>query len=195
VSLRQTELTEILQIHNTRKTDLQKLADAKDYEALAKFPPPRPTLFLTQPHLQQQSANDFANFSPLFKVYIYSGNGDKEQSVLSGPRRLRNELTRKSGLFNPSEETNSAVIIVSSYQTWATRHGPHANRAWLKKQFPDMSPADVNTKMFEEASTIDKETGDTTIAPHNLEGMFENVLCDEGHVVKGTHLAGAADSC
>jgi hypothetical protein len=164
---------------------LQKLRDDEDWDGLAKYPAPRPNLFLTQPHLQQQAALDLANFSPHLTVYIYGGNSEKERSTIGPVRRIRNELTRSSGIFNEKEELNANTIVVCSYQTFSQRHGPKANETALEKRFPGMSTEELKTARFDEATVTDPRTGETTPASHNLEGLFGIVFADESHVTKG----------
>ncbi|OSS43855.1 hypothetical protein B5807_11599 [Epicoccum nigrum] len=115
----------VLMRNNNRKFDLQDMYTSNNVEGLAAYPKPRPTLVVTQPHLLLQLAKSFALYSDTFHVYIYGGNStDLPPNVT----RVNEKLTRDHEFFDEENEHNCQVIIVTSYPTLSSRHGPAANK-------------------------------------------------------------------
>ena len=61
----------------------------------------------------------------------YHGDGRQHSSV-AGEKVIEGTMDRKYDLFNGTER-NASTIVICSYQTWNSRHGPKGFRKWLKK--------------------------------------------------------------
>ncbi|CBX99413.1 predicted protein [Plenodomus lingam JN3] len=165
---------------NRRKLDLLTMMQAGDIEALESYPAPKPHLMLTQPHLVTQMASALANFSSMFKVFIY---GARSNSDPAGITRIVERLTRDSPFFNPKNELNSQVFIVCAYPTFHVRHGPAAVTRYLRGSGSTKQKAHMNR--FE----LVRRKGDSEWRPDfELDELFSEICLDEAQNTKGMFL-------
>ena len=169
-------LTDIQRI-NHRKLDLQTLRDQFDLAALSSYPKPRPLLVLTQSHLTHQISKNFAEFSKDFDVFVY-GSGSK--GCAPGARRITEHLTRSHPIFDQENECNSQVVVVTSYDTLQTRHGPAA----IKKYLRSLSYKSKVAERHKFQQLRDRDVPDWK-PPMDLEGLFDEAVLDEAQNTKG----------
>ena len=117
-----------------------------------------------------QTAEELARFSSLFRVYAYTSRtlGDM---LKYGVQAITETLTRDHHLFNDKDETNSQVILVSSYPTFHVRNGPLGHRRWLQESC---------NYTREECDAFPGNGLDYTAEwPGNLKGLFCEGYLDE----------------
>lgn len=103
----------------------------------------------------------------------------------------RGSLTQDSEYFNGAEE-NSDTIILSTYSTWSTRHGPNAQRRALVKSFKEK----YNWSHQKARKFVSNTYTDGSIQeqlPMQLANCFERLVLDEGHEIRNmSPLVGSA---
>lgn len=132
----------------------------------------KPTLIIVPPNLIEQWQTDIKGYYTPLDILIYHGDFRATQGRRN---RIGSKLTRDSGLFN-GDERNASTVVLTSYQTFAGRHGPSglkshrvASLHWSKQR------ADDNW------ATFDREwEGD-------LAGCFGDLVLDEAHLAKSAH--------
>ena len=134
-------------------------------------------LVITQPHLIVQLARELRELSDLFSVYLYGAPAQH------GVRQIKENLTRDHPLFDHANEMNSQAIVVTSYQTFATRHGPQANLKYVTKTTTISQKAATRTFKY---SKLVNPANPEWRAPHDLDGLFEQGILDEAQNSKGT---------
>ena len=140
-----------------------------------------PTLILMPKVLINQWKDEILRFTDRFKILVYYGvakhNDDARLLYHKGV------LTKASPLFNGSHE-NSDVIILSSYTTWGTRHGPKKQWKWLTQICAEQN----NTTTKEADKRLKEGNADynwpVEQCPFQLSGQFERVILDEGHEIR-----------
>lgn len=75
-------------------------------------------------------------------------------------------LTKDHSLF--TAKSKKPILVVTTYETWADRHGPIALKRWRKKMGIDESDLDANDPKW----------------PANLSGKFSLGIFDESHMLK-----------
>lgn len=64
---------------------------------------------------------------------IYKCYGDSRNHVPSGSEVPHiGAVKTDNSLFQSESEANNSSIVISSFSTWATRHGPSPQRKWEK---------------------------------------------------------------
>jgi hypothetical protein len=126
-------MTNKLQFINEQQIALNKARDDQDWEALAKAPPPRVNFWITQSHLVAQAATDAAEFSNVFDVRVYGGEKEKKKGMPHGIQRQGPALSRDSKLFDPANPLTRHILFVTTYETFAARHGPNAAAQYIVK--------------------------------------------------------------
>jgi SNF2 family DNA or RNA helicase len=150
-----------------------------------------PTLIVLPQNLIQQWNTEIFQFTDVFNLVIYYGpprkSGDEKIAYI--PKSVnKGRLTRSHELFNGNEE-NANTIVITSYATYAARHGPNVQWKWLveerkKKLKRDGQPA---TKKAAEDSLAQEGIRRNSVhedCPHQLHGLFERVILDEGHTIR-----------
>lgn len=125
-----------------------------------------------------QWANEIQKVTSAFDVRILFGDTKayktgtwKNASLITEP------LTCHSRMFDGSFE-NANVLILTTYDTFRSRHGPPAVERWLRKQGRKY-PMQYSPSLA--AGPCDyKPPG----WPGDLEGVFHDVILDEGHTVR-----------
>jgi hypothetical protein len=163
---------------NNRKLNLQNLHDDEDIEGLKAFPPPRVRFVITQPHLVKQTAAEMAKFSKNLKVYIYGGAAKGDPP---GVHRIMENLTRSHALFDHSNEANSQVIVVTSYQKLHQQHGPNANKRVLMQKFGYTAEQAARLSFGQ----LRDAKNPAWRADHDLSGLIEEIFLDEAQNSKG----------
>jgi hypothetical protein len=129
-----TKLTNNLQFINEQQITLNKARDDHDWDALANAPPPpRVNFWITQSHLVSQAAIDAAEFSSVFDVRVYGGEKEKETILPHGIQRQGPALSQDSKLFDPANPLTRHILFVTTYETFAARHGPNAAAQYMVK--------------------------------------------------------------
>jgi hypothetical protein len=169
---------------NDRFLRLFRLRNDGDLAGLEDFDDPRPTLVLTQPHLVEQFALEAQTFSPAFLVYTY---GSYSSQNTGGIPRITEPLTRDHKMFDPTNNNNARVIVVSSYSTFAYRNGPQATLRFnrevrFRNEDGTYDEEAAKEYMFDYPTLMGKEP---YRAPHHLDGLFSEVVLDEAQNTKG----------
>lgn len=141
---------------------------------------PLPTLILMPRTLLTQWKDELLKFTDRFRVVIYYGTPKKKTQ--EGVVYHKGKITRTSEYFN-GDEINSDTIILSTYSTWANRHGPKAQTRWLIDDY--MKSKKVNR--LRAKGHIDG-THNPSVATKDcdiqLQDCFERVILDEGHEIR-----------
>ena len=106
-----------------------------------------------------------------FEVYKYHGDHRRSKPI-ANERTVQGRLNLSHELFDGKEQ-RSRTIIISSYTTFSTRHGPSAIR---KKRVNKLHMS--NTEADKVQTEADEEF------PGNITGCFELVVNDECHLLK-----------
>jgi SNF2 family DNA or RNA helicase len=149
-----------------------------------------PTLIVLPQNLVEQWRDEIFEFTDRFTIYMYYGPPRKsvDEKVLYVPKNQTNgRLTRSHKLFSGAEE-NSDVIILTSYATWTARHGPRVQWDWLCIQRQNQ-PTESGKPSKKQAEKLLLNEGIAyhsidTRCPHQLFGLFERIIIDEGHTIR-----------
>ena len=150
-----------------------------------------PTLIVLPQNLVKQWQDEIFQFTDRFTVVVYYGPSRKsaDEKVVHIPKSESNgKLTRSHRLFQGSEE-NSDVIVLTSYATYTTRHGPKVQWNWLVERCRDQNiegskkPTRRQAERLLQDEGIDYQSIDER-CPHQLHGLFDRVILDEGHTIR-----------
>ncbi|KAI9651670.1 MAG: hypothetical protein M1831_000545 [Alyxoria varia] len=147
--------------------------------AIRSGKPLKPMLIVTLPSLIDQWVSEGLNIiTDRCEVRVLYGDARAKAKT-----KARGELERDDPLLQPrvitSDTKSKAVVVVTSYQTLTSRHGPthlarhlHENQGYQKKTVQKLieSPEFRPTPKHE--------------WPHDLSRMFSLAVLDEGHYVK-----------
>ena len=136
--------------------------------------PARPILILLPVNLITQWIKAIERVAPgFFLVYKYYGDGRPtrmkpvaDEVVVSGNLHRGHELL-------DGKPQRARSIIITSYATFAERHGPKALRKYR-----------TNTLNWSKTKADKMETINDADWKGNLEGQFGTVICDEAHGIK-----------
>ncbi|OAL50711.1 hypothetical protein IQ07DRAFT_680068 [Pyrenochaeta sp. DS3sAY3a] len=94
------------------------------------------------------------------------------------------------GAFFNRNESNSDLIVITSYSTLSARHGPRAlwkdTKNILKKKWNAKRRHALSLKEFAQALTDNEVDKFKVIVdnPNQLHGLFNRVIVDEGHTIR-----------
>ncbi|KAM5480548.1 hypothetical protein McanMca71_002413 [Microsporum canis] len=147
------------------------LAQIRRDETLGKdAPKPRPILIIVPPNLIAQWIEELYKVCANINIYYYYG--DKRSSVADKAQRISKILDKKHPIFDGTKQRRRC-IVVTSYQSFSSRHGPTSLGRWRRKE--------LGLKLVEIqklSKTSDKRW------PENLCDLFGTVVLDEAHLVK-----------
>lgn len=170
----------LLHRSNQRKTAIEKKG---------VVPKALPTLIILPQSLIEQWKNEIFQYTDRFTVCMYYGPPRKsgDDKIVYVPRsESKGRLTQDHKFFSGAEE-NADLIILTSYATWATRHGPKAQWDWLCEQHRNQATGKKPTKKQSEKALRDKGVAYHSVAtdcPFQLHGLFHRVIIDEGHTIR-----------
>ncbi|KAF3043432.1 hypothetical protein E8E12_007269 [Didymella heteroderae] len=148
-----------------------------------------PTLIVLPQNLIEQWKEEIFEFTDREAVCVYYGPPRKsgDGKVVYVPKNEgKGRLTRDHSFFSGAEE-NSDVIVLTSYATWATRHGPGAQWDWLCEKRRSQASGKRPTKKETEKLLLNEGVTYHSVAtewPYQLHGLFERVILDEGHTIR-----------
>jgi SNF2 family DNA or RNA helicase len=127
-----------------------------------------PFLVIVPPSIITQWARELQRISKTLYVLLYYGDY-RIESVPGTDRAktVQSLITHDSELFDGSGKRGRTVII-TTYETWRSRHGPSALAAWRKSNKLPGLPAGVCDPTW----------------PSNLSGKFQDVILDEAHLLR-----------
>ncbi|RAL01276.1 putative DNA repair helicase rad5,16 [Aspergillus ibericus CBS 121593] len=129
------------------------------------IPAGRPFLIIVPPGLISQWYSEINRVTDKLRVYIYYGQGRPVQ----GMRTIASRLRKTDTIFNGSP-INARTVIITSYQTFAHRHGPTAVRAWYSEATIELCPDEIPCPPAK--------------FPFSLTGCFGDVILDEAHILR-----------
>ena len=130
-------------------------------------------MIVVPPNLVYQWADEIERVTKAFDVYVYYG--DTRRGGIGSSKKLPRKIDNDCFLFDGSPERASAIVI-TSYQSLTTRHGPSALQKWRVSK-EKWSKAEANKS----ANVLDPKW------PGNLAGQFERVVLDEVHLIRNLH--------
>lgn len=133
----------------------------------------RPTFIVAPPHLIDQWVDEISFITDCFNILLYYGDGRRQ-----GAEFIKDKLTRKHSIFTGGIES-VRTIIITSYQTLESRHGPQAVKAWCAKTKRGYDPSNPRMPIS---------------FPHGLSGFFGIAVFDEAHVLRNP-LSGLSLAC
>jgi hypothetical protein len=140
----------------------------------------KPTLILMPIGLVTQWKDEIVKFTDRFLVVIYYGTATKNQQEV-GVIYHKGKLSRKSTYFDTSNEQNFDTIL-STYSTWATRHGPSAQKRFRIEKHKASGMTHTEAKSYVEENydshSIDMDWDG------QLQGTMLRVMIDEGHEIR-----------
>lgn len=142
--------------------------------------PAKPTLVLMPAGLVTQWKDEILKFTDRFRVVVYYGTAIKtsEENVIYH----KGKLNRSSEYFNTSDEKNFDTIILSTYTTWAARHGPSAQRKF------HISQCEADGMRLSEAKNYVRANFNPQSADMSwdgqLQGLMQRAIIDEGHLIR-----------
>uniref|UniRef100_A0A093V772 Serine/threonine-protein kinase pakH n=1 Tax=Talaromyces marneffei PM1 TaxID=1077442 RepID=A0A093V772_TALMA len=147
-------------------------------KATAPVPTYQPFLLIVPSTILMQWANEIQKVTDAFDVRILFGDKKayktgtwKKASLITEP------LTCHSQMFDGSFE-NANIIILTTYDTFRSRHGPPAVERWLRKQ------GRKNPMQYSPSLAVGPSDYKPPGWPGDLEGVFHDVILDEGHTVR-----------
>jgi SNF2 family DNA or RNA helicase len=142
--------------------------------------PALPTLILMPRTLITQWRDEILRFTDRFRIVVYYGASKKHaQGRVIHPR---GKLDQSSEFFGGAE-INADTIILSTYSTWASRHGPKTQIDWLIRDFMQSNGVSRNAAKEHINRTHTKNVA-TKRCAIQLQGCFERVILDEGHEIR-----------
>ncbi|KAI4675893.1 uncharacterized protein J4E84_009868 [Alternaria hordeiaustralica] len=158
----------------------KKLADGEE------VPEARPTLIIMPQNLIAQWLEEICKFTERFRILVYYGPSKKSANpnvyYLKGKGKAA-RLTRSHDIFN-GEECNADTIILTSYSTWAVRHGPKVQWNWLvdkRAKERRISKKEAAAELTSEG--VSYKSIDVN-CPHQMYGMIHRIILDEGHQIR-----------
>ncbi|KAH6633017.1 SNF2 family N-terminal domain-containing protein [Boeremia exigua] len=139
-----------------------------------------PTLILMPKTLLTQWKKEIQAFTDRFRIVMYYGTPKKRAE--DGVDYPKGRLTRSSEYFN-GDESNSDTIVLSTYTTWATRHGPKAQTDWLVSDYMKTNNVFRQTAKNHVTSSREAHVATKSCAIQ-LQDCFERVVLDEGHEIR-----------
>ncbi len=113
-----------------------------------------------------------------FTIWKYYGDARKNNPIAC-EKMIQGRRHKKHEVFDNNAAPFS-TIIMSSYSTWSKRHGPQAQRRWLTNK----------KKLWR--TNADRVADDLQPGfEGSLDGCFDAVILDEGHVVKSLQAKGS----
>ncbi|KAJ8115193.1 hypothetical protein OPT61_g3101 [Boeremia exigua] len=142
--------------------------------------PALPTLILMPRTLVIQWKDEILKFTDRFRVVVYYGT--PKNRTEEGVVYHKGKITRSSDYFN-GDERNADTIVLSTYTTWAIRHGPKAQTTWLIDEHMRSAKASRQKARLhvEKSYKVDVATKSCAI---QLQDCFERVILDEGHEIR-----------
>ncbi|KAI9826779.1 MAG: hypothetical protein M1826_006574 [Phylliscum demangeonii] len=151
-----------------------------------RFGAPKPTMICVPPSLVAQWVCEILQHLSDFTVVIYYA-AYSDKSVHPRKVHLKEKLTREHPIFQDSE-TSESTIVVTSFRTFARRHGP-------QRQIINRTRREEQEENEEEGDGEDDEENDEEVRGWNLEpdrgqpgylgGCFKRLVVDEAHFLKG----------
>ncbi|KAE8164621.1 SNF2 family N-terminal domain-containing protein [Aspergillus tamarii] len=142
----------------------------------APYPDGKPNIIVLPPGLIQQWAREITSMTSVFDLYIYYGDYKTQSNVSS--KIIEERLTRDHELFNKKPETARALIL-TSYQTLNSRHGPGAVKTESEKRerrFNPTSPKMPNNWKYSLAGKFNIGLFDEAQELRNPTS-FQNLAC------------------
>ncbi|KAK2865298.1 hypothetical protein FQN49_003714 [Arthroderma sp. PD_2] len=140
---------------------------------------PQPTLVVVPPNLISQWASTIKAMSADLIVKIYYGG--KQQDGANGVEYLGDLLSRGHSVFARTEET-ARTIIITSFRTLTSRHGPTALRRWIHdKIFDGDNPTDWTSAMMAVGSGMKSPPDEWE---PRLNGLFKRLIVDEAPEIR-----------
>ncbi|BCS16433.1 hypothetical protein ALUC_80640A [Aspergillus luchuensis] len=117
--------------------------------------------------------DEISSITDSFNIPLYYGDGRRQ-----GAEFIKDKLTRKHSIFTGGIES-ARTIIITSYQTLESRHGPQAVKAWCAKTKHEYDPSSPRMPIS---------------FPHDLSGLFGIAVFDEAHMLRNP-LSGLSLAC
>lgn len=135
---------------------------------------PKPTLIVLPKHLIGQWQKAIEKVAPeKFIIFVYYGD---YRARPKGSERIVGSLLKKDyPFFAQNNEDFARTLVLTSYTTFAERHGPKKQQRWRTNVL----------KWSEDTAKLDLKILDPTW-PQNLTGLFAKVVLDEAHNTKNT---------
>lgn len=119
------------------------------------------------PNLVDQWAYELLQVTSALRVYVYYGDY-RQPGDITDTKVICSRLSKDHKLFN-GDAPNARAIVLTSYGTLTTRHGPPAAMDWSQEQklsFNKLAPI------------MPKD------CPHNLSELFHVAVLDEAHCLR-----------
>ena len=123
--------------------------------------------------LVEQWIEELQRFSPVFDIQVYHNKSSTQKSASADVQRRNEILTQKHELFN-GDRANARVVVISTYGTIASRHGPTPLKKWRERTYKTGSAH----KLDDLFDTPDRNW------PRDLSGRWHSILLDEAHHVR-----------
>ena len=130
--------------------------------------------------LVEQWIEELQRFSPIFDIQVYHNKSSTQKSTAADVQRRNEIFTQDHELFN-GDGANARVVVISTYGTIASRHGPNALKKWREKTYKGMFEAKGSVHQPENwFDTPDRKW------PKDLSGRWHSILLDEAHHVRNS---------
>lgn len=140
-------------------------------QSLDERKPAKPILVVVPVHLMDQWITEFETVAKgQFDIYRY--HGDYRVAAMGDETIVSGHLGKSHFLFNTNREQNARSVVITTYETLATRHGPGAQKADRINQ--GMSA----TQAQQISADLDPKWAKA------LDGCFEILVADEAHAIK-----------
>jgi hypothetical protein len=128
--------------------------------------------------LVEQWIEELQRFSPVFDIQVYHNKSSTQKSAAADVQRRNEIFTQKHELFN-GDRANARVVVISTYGTIASRHGPSALRKWRERTY---------RATFEAKGSVHQPVDWFEVPdrkwPRDLSGRWHSILLDEAHHVR-----------
>ena len=114
--------------------------------------------------------DELENVAPGLLVYKY--HGDNRASSDRGNVKYIDVLTKEHEICQNLDD-NARTVVVTTYHTWAIRHGPQRQAEYLRSE----------CKMTTEEVMELKDVLDPDF-PYGMTGVFERIIMDEAQVIR-----------